>query len=215
MTQQASAPVSGAARSIPVPAGAKPKEYETIYILRSDVDADTAERVQARVAEVIDRGHGKLVKVEAWGRRRLAYPVRKQRRGVYVYVKYVGAGGLVAELERNLKLQDAVLKFQTVTLRDQVDVAALTIDPEEVKFARLELAPDEEKEESREKILGLVEAPEAPVRARREEEGDEFADEEMMPPSEGEASAAPEEKAEEKPAEKAEEKSEEKKEGES
>ena len=70
----------------------KPKEYETIYILRSDVDADTAEKVQARVAEVVGRENGKLVKVEAWGRRKLAYPVAKQKRGVYVYVKYVGRG---------------------------------------------------------------------------------------------------------------------------
>jgi small subunit ribosomal protein S6 len=198
MTQQATVPGgagpnSAQPRSIHNPSGNKPKEYETIYILRSDVDADTADRVQARVAEVIDRGTGKLVKVEAWGRRKLAYPVKKQRRGVYVYVKYVGVGGLVQELERNLKLQDAVLKYQTVTLRDQVDVAQLTIDPEEVKFARLELAPDAEQEESREKILGLVDAPEAP-RARREDEEDPYADEDMLPPestNEPAAAAAP------------------------
>lgn len=199
MTQEA-IPTSAAPRSINVnvPPGAKPKEYETIYILRSDVDADTADRVQARVAEVIDRGQAKLVKVESWGRRRLAYPVKKQRRGVYVYVKYVGAGGLVAELERNLKLQDAVLKYQTVTLRDQVDVAALQIDPEETKLARLELPADEEKEESREKILGLVEAPEGPPRARREDEGEEYADDDMMAPqSEAEPSSDKAEKKEE------------------
>ena len=64
--------------------------------MRSDVDADAAERVQARVVEVIDRAKGKLVKVR-WGRRRLAPAVAKQRRGVYVYVKYVGMGGLVAK----------------------------------------------------------------------------------------------------------------------
>jgi len=103
-------------------------------------------------------------------------------------------GGLVQELERNLKLQDAVLKFQTVQLRDHVDVASVTVDPEEVKFQRLELAPEEEKEESREKVLGLVDmGPEAP-RARREEEGvEEFADEEVTPESTGEAPAAKEE----------------------
>jgi len=180
MTQQIPAgPASAAPRSIHNPSGNKPKEYETIYILRSDVDADTADRVQARVAEVVERGKGKLVKVEAWGRRKLAYPVKKQRRGVYVYVKFVGAGGLVQELERNLKLQDAVLKFQTVTLREQVDLAALTVDPEEVKFARLELAPEAEQEESREKVLGLIEAPDAP-RVRHEE--DEYADDDMLPP---------------------------------
>ena len=72
----------------------KSKEYETIYILRSDVDADTADKVQGRVAEVVGRDNGKLVKVESWGRRKLAYPVGKQKKGGYIYVKYVGRGGL-------------------------------------------------------------------------------------------------------------------------
>src|SRR5437868_9269898 len=108
----------------------KSREYETIYILRPDVDADTADKVQGRVAEVVARDNGKLVKVEAWGRRRLAYPVAKQKKGVYVFVKYVGRGGLVSELERNLKLQDSVLKFQTVQSADDVDMQAVTVDPE-------------------------------------------------------------------------------------
>jgi small subunit ribosomal protein S6 len=204
MTQQATPiaqkapPETEAPRSLQPKPGQKPKEYETIYILRSDVDADGAERVQTRVVEVVDRAKGKLVKVEAWGRRRLAYPVAKQRRGVYVYVKYIGAGGLVQELERNLKLQDMVLKFQTVKLRDDVDVGALTIDPEEVKLGRLELPPEEEKEESREKVLGLVDFGEgAPARPRRDDE-DEFADEELPPESSREAPPAAEPVAEEK-----------------
>ncbi len=152
------------------------KEYETIYILRSDVDADSAEKVQNRVSEVVGRENGKLVKVEAWGRRKLAYPVAKQKKGVYVYVKYVGKGGLVQELERNLKLADSVMKFQTILVRDSVDESTLTIDPEEVKFQRLELPPEEEEKESREKALGLVDlGPDAP-RSRAVE--DDFADEE-------------------------------------
>jgi small subunit ribosomal protein S6 len=155
------------------------KEYETIYVLRSDVDADTAEKVQARVAEVVGRDSGKLVKVEAWGRRKLAYPVAKQRRGVYVYVKFVGRGGLVQELERNLKLQDTVLKFQTILTGDDVDLSALTIDPEEVKFERLELPPEEDAIESREKQLGLIDlGPDAPrsMRHGHDRGDDDFAD---------------------------------------
>lgn len=158
------------------------KEYETIYVLRSDVDADTAEKVQARVAEVVGRDNGKLVKVEAWGRRKLAYPVAKQKRGVYVYVKYVGRGGLVQELERNLKLQDTVLKFQTIQTNDEVDVAALTIDPEEVKFQRMELPPEDDAVESREKQLGLIDlGPDAPRSMRhghRDGGDDDFGDDE-------------------------------------
>jgi small subunit ribosomal protein S6 len=156
-------------------AQAHSKEYETIYILRSDVDVETAERVQSRVAEAVDREHGKLVKVEAWGRRKLAYPVRKQRRGVYVYLKYVGGGGLVAEVERNLKLQDAVVKFMTVQTNDDVDLGALEVDPEETKLGKLELPPEEDKEDSREKQLGLVDlGPDAPRSLRPMDEGDEF-----------------------------------------
>lgn len=154
----------------------KSREYETIYILRPDVDADTADRVQGRVAEVVARDNGKLVKVESWGRRKLAYPVAKQRKGVYVFVKYVGRGGLVAELERNLKLQDVVLKFQTVQTNEDVDVAGLTVDPEEVKFQRLELPVEEEEKESREKQLGLIDlGPDAP-RSMRGEREDEYGD---------------------------------------
>jgi small subunit ribosomal protein S6 len=161
------------------------KEYETIYILRSDVDADTAEKVQSRVAEVVDRETGKLVKVEAWGRRKLAYPVGKQRKGVYVYVKYVGRGGLVQELERNLKLADSVIKFQTVLVREDVDMGGVAVDPEEVKMARLELPPEEEEKESRERALGLVDlGPDAPrsMRPPREEE-EEFGEGDEIPAS--------------------------------
>lgn len=160
------------------------KEYETIYILRSDIDADGAEKVQGRVVEVVEKAKGKLLKVEAWGRRRLAYPVAKQKKGVYVYVKYAGVGDLVQELERNLKLADAVLKFQTVLLNEHVDLGAMTVDPEEVKYQRLELPAEDDKEESRERALGLVDlGPEGP-RSRREPE-EEFTEDESPPESSG------------------------------
>lgn len=155
------------------------KEYETIYVLRSDVDADTAEKVQSRVAEVVQREAGKLVKVEAWGRRKLAYPVGKAKKGVYVYVKYVGKGGLVQELERNLKLADAVIKWQTVLTNEHVELEAVQIDPEEVKYQRLELAPEAEEQESRERALGLLDIQDEPRRMRRdagEDREPDFAD---------------------------------------
>jgi small subunit ribosomal protein S6 len=169
----------------------KSREYETIYILRSDVDADTADRVQGRVAEVVGRDSGKLVKVEAWGRRKLAYPVGKQKKGVYVYVKYIGRGGLVQELERNLKLQDSVLKFQTVTTNEEVDLQSINVDPEEIKFQRLELPPEEEEKESREKQLGLVDFGEGPRSMRGERVEDDFGE---APEADA---AAPEEEAKE------------------
>jgi len=151
------------------------REYETIYVLRQDVDPDSADKVASRVADVVARENGKLVKVETWGRRRLAYTVAKQRRGVYYYLKYLGGGAVVNELERNLRMLDNVLKFQTVLLREEVEIETVTIDPEEVKFTRIEPQAEDEKEESRERALGLVEGPEMErPRAPEGEFGDEI-----------------------------------------
>jgi small subunit ribosomal protein S6 len=108
-----------------------------------------------------------------------------------VYLKYVGGGGLVAEVERNLKLQEGVMKFMTVLSSEDVDMAALQIDPEETKLGKLELPPEEaDKEDSREKQLGLIDmGPDAPRSARPPEEGDEFGEGEGGAEGEGEGGA--------------------------
>jgi small subunit ribosomal protein S6 len=171
------------------------REYETIYVLRQDVDPDSADKVATRVADVVARENGKLVKVETWGRRKLAYVVAKQRRGVYYYLKYLGGGAVVTELERNLRMLDNVLKFQTVLLREDVHADSVTVDPEEVKFTRIE-APEEEKEESRERALGLIEAPEGEQRRPRSEsefgeEVEEGLEDEWVTPGKPEPVVAP------------------------
>lgn len=133
------------------------REYETIYILRPDIDAESAEKLGTRLAEVVGREKGRLTKVELWGRRRLAYDIAKQKRGVYVYLKYLGGGRVVDEIERNLRLADGVLKYQTVLVRGDVELEGMTINDEEVKFERVELPPmEDDRDESRERQLGLV-----------------------------------------------------------
>ncbi len=154
---------------------ARTREYETIYVLRPNVTKENAERIGARVDEAVGREGGKLTRVERWGRRALAYRVTNFKRGVYVYLKYAGAGAVVNELERNLRMQDDVLKYQTVQVRDEVDVAELAIDPENVKFEAIEPPPEDEEEESIERALGLEEAPERPRdrdRGGDDDEGD-------------------------------------------
>ena len=152
------------------------REYETIYILRPDIDADSAERIGARVADVVSRESGRLTKVESWGRRRLAYDIGKQRRGVYMYLKYLGGGKVVSEVERNLRLSDGVLKYQTVLVRSDIEAGTVTVADEDVKFERLDLPPaEDERDESRERQLGLIEPERRPERAEVaavDEEGD-------------------------------------------
>ncbi|MCS6901638.1 MAG: 30S ribosomal protein S6 [Myxococcales bacterium] len=152
------------------------REYETIYILRPDIDPDAAERVAARINEVIEREQGKLLKVENWGRRKLAYQIDRHKRGVYTYVRYLGGGALVKELERNLRLLDTVIRHQTVLLRSNVLVDSISVDPEETKFTRLELPTEEDKDESKERLLGFLDPPEDRRTGRRDGDFDEFDD---------------------------------------
>lgn len=145
-----------------VVAGIPPaREYETIYVLRPEVTRDLQERVAGRISEVVGKEGGQLTQVETWGRRALAYPVEKHKRGVYVYLKYVGGGAVVNEIERNLRMLDEVLKYQTVKLRDGIDAATVQVNPDDVKFEAVEPPTEEEaEEESLERALGLEEAPE-------------------------------------------------------
>ncbi len=137
------------------------REYETIYILRPDVDNETAEKVVGRARDVVKRLGGTLTKLDNWGKRRLAYPIEKNRRGIFVYLKYVGFGDLVAELERNLRLLDEVVRFQTVLLREYIDPATVEVDPEEVQYLHVEDEDEpEDAETERARSLGMI--PRAP-----------------------------------------------------
>ena len=131
-------------------------EYETIYVLRPDVIPESAARIAHRVEEVVAREGGKLTLVETWGRRQLAYAVGRYRRGIYLYVKYVGFGGIVSELERNLRMLDDVIKFITVQVRKDVELETLAVDEDAIRFDAIEIPVDEEPEPTLAETLGLV-----------------------------------------------------------
>jgi small subunit ribosomal protein S6 len=107
------------------------------------------------VNEVVSNFGGKLVKLDNWGRRKLAYPIKRHTRGIFVYVKFIAKPGVVAEMERNLRIADSVLRYQSNLLNKALENADVAVDPEDVKF--VPVAPAEPEEElSFEQRLGLV-----------------------------------------------------------
>ena len=116
------------------------REYETVYILGSDVEDADRERVAERIETVITRFGGEIKRKDEWGRRRLAYKIGKYERGQYYYVRYTVSGDAVAELERNLRLLDAVIKFISVRLEDGAGEGARPA-PESEEAPRRERAP--------------------------------------------------------------------------
>jgi small subunit ribosomal protein S6 len=164
------------------------REYEMVFVLASSADNAEAERLNAKVSEVVQSFGGKLLKLDNWGRRKLAYPIKKNSRGLFVYAKYVAQPGVVAEIERNLRIADSVLRFQSTLLNPAVDVATVAVDPEDLKFAPVTPAEPEE-EINLEQRLGLV--PSAHRRQQPLEEDpleadlDDAADEDVIAPVEG------------------------------
>jgi small subunit ribosomal protein S6 len=121
------------------------REYETIFILRPDMANEAISAVNTKVRGVVEGGGGKLLKIENWGRRKLAYEVKKQLKGIYLFWRYLGDPGLVEEVERNLRLTDSVIRYYSVKVAGNVDVATATTEMTEETFAGASVpGPDEE-----------------------------------------------------------------------
>jgi small subunit ribosomal protein S6 len=110
------------------------REYETIFILNPEISTDDMEQIAGRLTDVIDRLDGKLLQAENWGRRRLSYPVRKFPKAFYIYLRYLGYSDMVAEMERNMRMLEPVLKYLTVKLDEDVDPTARPVNEEEISF---------------------------------------------------------------------------------
>ncbi len=94
-------------------------DYESIFILAPSTDEGESEKISQRFQEVITANGGEVVRIEKWGKRKLAYPVRKHRKGEYVLLQFKGGAMSVSELERNYKMTDAVIKFLTIRLEKE------------------------------------------------------------------------------------------------
>ena len=101
------------------------RRYETILIAHVDLSEDELSNLIARYGGIVTGQKGILVKVERWGKRRLAYLIKKQMRGFYILIDYAGVSAVVNELERNLKIDDKILKYMTVLKAETVDIEAL------------------------------------------------------------------------------------------
>jgi small subunit ribosomal protein S6 len=121
------------------------REYETIYILRPDSTTDVIAQVNQKIRTVIETGGGTMLKIDNWGKRKLAYEVKKQLKGIYLFFAYLGTAGIVEEVERNLRLTDSVIRYYSVKMAENVDPAVRVTEMTEESFTKAATpGPDEE-----------------------------------------------------------------------
>lgn len=91
------------------------RSYEVIYIVHPDLDENALKGVNDRVQGWITAAGGTVDNVDNWGKRRMAYSIRKQREGQYVYVEAQFAPTFSAELERNMRLLEPVMRYSIIS----------------------------------------------------------------------------------------------------
>jgi len=96
------------------------RKYEAMFIVRPDVSEDDVGKLITQMEGVVAGAGGKVEKVDRMGRRRLAYRVKKNREGTYVLFTLEGGSETVKELEHRLKVTDAVIKFMTVRIDEEL-----------------------------------------------------------------------------------------------
>ena len=96
------------------------KPYELLLIITPDHDENEAEALTDQVKGIIESG-GAIVKVDPWGKKRLAYPIQKRNEGYYVLYIFESAPSFVAELNQSLHVIEAILRYMIVQYEDDIN----------------------------------------------------------------------------------------------
>ena len=102
------------------------RQYDLVYILPPDTSEQQATEMHDQVAAIVSRMNGTIEKTENWGRRKLAYEIGPHKEGVYVLEVINGDGDLVKEIDRRLKVTDAIVRHMIVRVDEEKKVVDRT-----------------------------------------------------------------------------------------
>jgi small subunit ribosomal protein S6 len=102
------------------------RQYDLVYILPPDTTEQQATEMHDQIAGIVSRMNGTIEKTENWGRRKLAYEIGPHKEGVYVLEVINGGGDLVKEIDRRLKVIDAIVRHMIVRVDEETKVVERT-----------------------------------------------------------------------------------------
>src|SRR5687768_18521007 len=88
--------------------------YEHVFLARQDLSQAQVDALAAAATEVVEQGGGKITKTETWGLKSLAYKIDRNRKAHFVLLNIEGPGAVVAELERQTRINEDVIRYLTV-----------------------------------------------------------------------------------------------------
>lgn len=118
--------------------------YETVVIINPALAEDELKTACEKISDVVTKAGGEVLKVDNWGKRKLAYEMNKQKMGHYVMFIFKAPAAAIRQLEGFFKVYDQVIKFMVIKLGKK-QVAALPADITGIPVTPAEVAPAEEK----------------------------------------------------------------------
>lgn len=90
------------------------RQYETVFLISPNLSEEDTEAIILKMADIISKKRGKMISQEEWGKRKLAYPIKKFEEAFYVLFHYQGRSDIPVELERRFKQSDDIIRYLTV-----------------------------------------------------------------------------------------------------
>ena len=112
------------------------REYELIYIARPDLTDEELATIFDRTEKIITEREGHVLSVDEWGKKKLAYEIKKYAKGHFMYLLFLGDAAIVNEVERTMKIDDGLLRFLTVKVADRVLVADRLAEAKEAELLK-------------------------------------------------------------------------------
>jgi len=147
------------------------RQYETVFLISPNLEEEETTKIITQISGVISKKRGKLIQEDRWGKKKLAYPIKKFEEAFYVFFHYEGDSDIPFELEKRFKQTEAILRFLTVKKEARENVrkkrkripageAEATVEEEEIITPQEEeveqmreeeiVAPAEEEEKKKE-----------------------------------------------------------------
>jgi len=126
------------------------RRYELIYILRPGLGEEQINNITEYATQIILDEKGTIIDLNKWGMKKLAYAIKKETQGYYVYCEFAGTPAAVAEIERKFRIDDGVLKYLTIKTADGMTEEAIQKaigETEAKKAAALEAAAAENEDD--------------------------------------------------------------------
>jgi small subunit ribosomal protein S6 len=111
------------------------RNYEVVFIAAPTLTSEELDGFISHVQTVVESKNGKVVKVDNWGKKSLAYKIKRFREGYYVVLSIEGDGGAIAELERRFRVTDYIIRFISVRIDEDLKRS------EKIKSARRRKTP--------------------------------------------------------------------------